>query len=93
MRKNPVAVIAMAMTAIPVVKATLFIFLSFLKELILSGGHYRTRTCDLFDVNEARYHCAKCPFRLYLSILSLKNNSPAISGGEAKNKTSVKINP
>ena len=35
------------------------------------SGHYRVRTCDLFDVNEARYHCAKCPHRadLILSFL------------------------
>ena len=24
-------------------------------------GQYKIRTCDPFDVNEVRYHCANCP--------------------------------
>ena len=46
----------------------------------IKSGHYRVRTCDLFNVNEARYHCAKCPWLLHFSILFRKNNPVPLSG-------------
>src|SRR5690242_16628542 len=31
------------------------------RTLIGIGGRYKIRTCDPFDVNEVRYHCANRP--------------------------------